>query len=176
MQTAVTVKALVHCMMCSRKCSMLLQQVLIGDGPLQLWAIPDFCSLPLKTFSTHILDYTRSNSFSMSVNGSFSDYDYVQPWTSGSRLGQWTHLFHTKKTSMLQTEEYVPIEMTYWDLWKTTYCMQMWINGINTSFKHKTCKCGCTTDLEELTCILEVQLFCIQSFGTDKYHTLLECL
>ncbi len=26
------------------------------------------------------------------------------------------HICFTKKTSMLQTEEYVPIEMTYWDL------------------------------------------------------------
>lgn len=74
---AVRMKAFVQCVAYGKQCMFI--QNFIQDGSHVFGRTPDFCSLPLKTVSTHILDYTRSNCFSMSVNGSFSDYDYVQP-------------------------------------------------------------------------------------------------
>lgn len=64
----------------------------------------------LKLSSTHILHKIRGNGLSLSVNGSFSNYDNVQPGTSRSTLDdnkQTHHIEFTENVSVSENEKYV---------------------------------------------------------------------
>ena len=71
-----------------------LSDVLISTSWSSFW----FFSLcvSLKLSSTHILHKIRGNGLSLSVNGSFSNYDNVQPGTTRSTLDDNKHTHHIK--------------------------------------------------------------------------------